>query len=273
MPQRIHEAFSGLPEGERRIADSVLENPAELAVLTGSELATRAGVSNATVSRFFRRIGYDSFDQARQEARKLRAGGSPLFTGARSGSGGHLSDLLHSEIEVLEGTLSRLNPLTLKDISSALATAPRVRCLGYRNSHFLAQYVTAQLAQIRRAVSPLLLPGQTQAEGIALLEPGDLAIVVGLRRRPAGFNRVVAEIADRGARILLITDQSVREAPALATWTIECQVDTPHFADSYVGAISILRLLVLETRRALGGAGQSYLEDVEALRIRLNELE
>ncbi|MCB1328785.1 MAG: MurR/RpiR family transcriptional regulator, partial [Maritimibacter sp.] len=48
---RIHEAYGGLPEGERQIADVVLEAPAELAVVNAGELARRAGVSNATVSR------------------------------------------------------------------------------------------------------------------------------------------------------------------------------------------------------------------------------
>lgn len=154
-----------------------------------------------------------------------------------------------------------------------LAQAPRIRTLGYRNSHFLAEYMTAQLGQMRRAVSPLLLSGQTQAEGIALLSDGDVAIVVGLRRRPAVFNQVLAEIAGRGAKVLLIADQTVRKAPAVATWTLICDVDTPQFADAYSGALALLRLIAVETHRILGSSGRSYLEDVETLRARLGELE
>lgn len=273
MSLLIHEAYAALPEGERRIADSLLSNPAELAVLTATELAADAGVSNATVSRFFKRLGFDSFEQARQMARRMRATGSPLYTGGRAPANERISDFLMSEIAVLEGTLTCLNPMTLREAVAAIATAPRIRTVGYRNSHFLAQYLTAQLSQMRRAVAPLLLPGQTQAEGIALLEEGDLAIVIGLRRRPTGFSRVVEEISLRGAKILLLTDRTVREAPAFATWTIECQVDTPQFADAYSGALSVLRLIAIETRRALGASGQDYLENVEKLRERLQELE
>ncbi|MCA0044875.1 MurR/RpiR family transcriptional regulator [Celeribacter litoreus] len=273
ISKRVHEAYGGLSEGEKRIADSLLHNPSELAVFTATELAGEAGVSNATVSRFFRRLGYDSFEQARQEARKFRAAGSPLFTGGMTPASEQISEVLQSEINVLEGTLTRLNPMTLREIVQAIATAKRVRTLGYRNSHFLAQYFTAQLAQIRRAVSPMLLPGQTHAEGISLLGADDLAIVIGLRRRPANFNRVVEEIAGTGARILLIADQTVREAPAFATWTIECQVETSQFADAYSGALAVLRLLSVEARLALGTAGQTYLEEVEERRDRLQELE
>jgi len=269
----LHEAYGSLPEGERRIADVLLGNPGELAMLTATELAAAAGVSNATVSRFFRRLGYESFEQAKRQARRLRETGSPLYTGSATPASKRISDLLQSEVTVLESTLTRLNPVTLREIVEAMATAPRIRTLGYRNSHFLAQYVTAQLGQIRRAVSPLLLPGQTQAEGIALLDKGDLAVVIGLRRRPAGFTSVVQEISRRGARILLITDKTIREAPAHATWTIDSQVETTQYSDAYSGALAVLRLLAVETRRALGEAGQTYLEEVEALRERLQELE
>lgn len=274
VTQRIHEAYAGLPEGERQIADVILEAPAELAVVTASELAQRAGVSNATVSRFFRRLAYGSFEEARQDARHMRATGSPLFTG-RTGTPTHgaISKLISQECALVEETLSRANPLTLQDIGEAAARAQRIRTLGFRNSHFLAQYLTAQLAQMRPGVAPLLLPGQTQAEGISALGEGDLVIVVGLRRRPAGFTRLVEAIAARKAQVVLIADQTVREAPAYATWTLDCLVDTPEYADSYVGAISLLRLLTLEVGHALGEQGRAHLEDVEDLRSTLGELE
>lgn len=274
ITQRIHEAYTALPEGERQIADAILEIPAELAVWTASELAVRAGVSNATVSRFFKRLAYGSFEEARQDARRLRATGSPLFTGQAGARAGDLiSDLIREESALIEATLSRLNPLTLKDIAKAIARAPRVRTLGFRSSHFLAQYLTAQLSQMRPGVAPMLVPGQTRAEGISALGKGDLAIVVGLRRRPAGFSRIVEAIAARGVRVLLLADQTVREAPAHATWTLDCVVDTTQFADSYVGAVSVLRLLTLEVGRALGEKGRAHLEEVEGLRTDLGELE
>lgn len=274
LAKRIHEAFSGLPDGERRIAETVLHDPAELAVATASELAQQAGVSNATVSRFFRRLGYSNFEAARQEARRMRATGSPLYTGRKAQQAADpISDLVAQEAALIEATLSRLNPLTLREIGEAIASAARIRTLGYRNSHFLSQYITAQLAQMRPGVSPLLLPGQTRAEGIAALEEGDLAIIVGLRRRPRDFTETVEAIAARGVKIVLLADQTVREAPAMATWTLDCVVDTPQFADSYVGAMSVLRLMTIEASRALGDRGQKHLERVEDLRGEMDELE
>jgi DNA-binding MurR/RpiR family transcriptional regulator len=272
--QRIHEAYPKLPEGERKVAEIILAAPAELAVCNAVEVAAKAEVSNATVTRFFQRLDYANFEEARQEARRVRATGSPLFSGqGAKAKADPISRLIHEEVAVIEATLSRVNPLTIREISNAIAAAPRIRTIGYRNSHFLAQYVTAQIAQMRPGVAPLLMTGQTESEGISSLGPKDLAIVVGLRRRPAGFSAMVEAIAARGTKILLLGDETIRTAPAFATWTLECVVDTPQFADSYVGALSILRLIAIDLERTLGKAGHGYLQEVEDLRDRLGELE
>lgn len=272
--QRIHAAYPALTDGERKVADVILGSPADLAVCTAVEVASSAGVSGATVTRFFQRMNYASFEAARQDARRLRATGSPLFSGSGEGAKGDaISRLIDEETAVINATLSRVNPLTIREICDAVVAAPRIRTVGYRNSQFLAQYCAAQLAQIRPGVASLLAPGQTESEGIAALGPKDLAIVVGLRRRPAGFNRLMEAIASRGTSVLLLSDETIRTAPAFATWTLDCVVETPQFADSYAGALAILRLVTIQVEASLGQSGHRYLQDVEDLRLWMTELE
>ena len=274
LSRRIHQAYSNLPEGERRVAGKLLESPGELAIWRASELAQRAGVSNATVSRFFQRLGYRNFEAAKREVRRLREAGSPVYLAqAGRAAPAPLAEVMREESARIEATLAQLDPQAMAGAARAIAAAPRVRTLGFRNSHFLAQYLTAQLAQVRPGVAPMLIPGQTRAEGIAALGPGDVAVVVGMRRRPAGFAQMVAAIAARGARVLLLADPTVRGVPADAAWTLTCVVETSQFADSYVGALALSRLLILEVVHALGDAGNAYLEEVEALRAGLRELE
>lgn len=274
--KRIHRAYDGLPDGERRVADAILDSPHEMAVWTASELAAHAGVSNATVSRIVQRLGYRNFESARQDARKLREIGSPLFM--RSDPDVGLDDrpygkLIRAEAGLIDATLSRIDPDALRAAAEGIARARHVRMLGFRNSRFLADYITAQVAQLRPDVAALVLDGQTFAEGVAGLGSGDLALVVGLRRRPAGFSRLVEAVAMRGAPVILVCDGSLRGAPAHAAWTFSCEVETRSVWDSYAGGMALLRLLAMEAAAALGLAGTRHLEVVEAIREDLNELE
>jgi DNA-binding MurR/RpiR family transcriptional regulator len=279
LTQRIHRVYDDLPDAERRAADMVLDSPGELAALNAAEIAERSGVSNATVSRFFRRLGYGSYDEARRAARTMRAMGSPLYLAEASGraDGASLSKHLAQEAQVIESTLAMLSPLTLDEVAARLvarlAAAPRVRLAGFRNSYFPADYARQTLSQMRPGVALLTAPGQTLAEGVAGVGPGDMVMVIGLRRRPAGFADFMRVVARTGADVALVADRSVRASPAEARWTIACAVETPRSLDSYGDAMAVLRALALETMRRLGQHGRRHLDKIATLLDALGELE
>lgn len=279
--QRIHRVYSELPEGERKAADLVLDMPGELALWSASELAERAGVSKATVSRLVRRLGFGSYEEARRAARELRAEGSPLYlaegarapAAARAASRGAVAQQVAVETNLVEATLSMLNPLTLEAVAELLADARRLRVAGFRNSYFAAEYARTMLAQFRPGVEMLNAPGQTLAEGIAGMGEGDAVLVIGLRRRPAGFNDFVQALAASGAAVVLVSDRSIREAPAAARHNLTCIVETPQAVDSYVGAMALLRLVALSVLTRLDARGRRHLERIEEIHDRLAELE
>ncbi len=142
--QRIHRVYGGLPEGERKAADLILDMPGELAIWSASELAERASVSNATVSRLVRRLGYGSFEEAKRAARTLRAVGSPLYLADRAKEATREHDAIARQITIetklVEATLAMLNPLTLDAVAELLAKGRRLRVAGFRNSYFAAEY-------------------------------------------------------------------------------------------------------------------------------------
>lgn len=277
LAQRVHQNYSQIPEGERKVADVVLQSPGDLALCTASELAVLTGVSNATVSRLFRRLGYANYDEARHAARQLRAQGSPLYLfsspEAPRSSADFLSKHSRQEAGLIEASLATLNPMVVREVAELLAACKRVRFAGFRNSRFLADYATATLCQFRQDVERMNHPGQTLAEGVAGLSKGDVAIIIGLRRRPAFFNGFVKACSSTGAAVVLVADNSIREAPAFAHHNITCTVDTPQLVDSYLGAMAIIRALLLAAIDKLGSEGRQYLFEVEALHEDLDELE
>nr|UXN27305.1 hypothetical protein N8D75_09240 [Curtobacterium flaccumfaciens] len=52
---------ANMPSSMRAIADAVLEDPAAAATTNATDLASRAGVSPATVSRFAQHLGFPNF--------------------------------------------------------------------------------------------------------------------------------------------------------------------------------------------------------------------
>src|SRR5262245_14019434 len=77
IDQRIAERHDALTPQERRAAATLLEHLDDLATYRAAELAELAGVSRATMSRLFRSLGFEGFDDVRDHLRSLRSAGEP----------------------------------------------------------------------------------------------------------------------------------------------------------------------------------------------------
>ena len=75
---RIDAGYASLSRQEQRAADFILDHLGDLASYTATELAQHSGVSKATVSRLFRRLGFSNSQEVREHARALRSSGVPV---------------------------------------------------------------------------------------------------------------------------------------------------------------------------------------------------
>ena len=99
IESRIAECYDELSEIDQRLADVILSAPGQLAMQTATELAASAQVSKATATRFFQKLGYASYDDARAIARAAQVGGSPLYLQARGRRSTRLDDVIQAHLE------------------------------------------------------------------------------------------------------------------------------------------------------------------------------
>jgi DNA-binding MurR/RpiR family transcriptional regulator len=250
LADRIDTSYLELTPQEQRAADFMRVHLADLAVYNATEVARLSGVSKATVSRLYRRLGFDSADDLREHVRGMRAAGTPVPSEALTPHAAHLEQ----EITNLRGALVGLD---LSAPAALIAGARRVLVMGFRNSYPMALHLRQQLVQARSSVELAPQPGQSVGEDIAALEKTDVVVLVGFRRRPEQFARVVTALENSPARLVLITDPSGRRYSRQADRVIECPLDTVSAFDSYAAAASIIGLLassVLAENLRQGGA-------------------
>lgn len=274
----IAKHYDALPTAERKLADTVLEFPGELAAYTATELAEIAGVSKAAATRFFKRLGFNHFEEARRLARDSKNWGSPLYLQSKDeqpqSADQRIAHYLDEEQQNLRKTYHSATLSELDVICEQLVKAKRVWLLGYRNSHYIASYARWQFIQFRSDVH--LLPanaGETMAEYIADLRPDDVVIVIGVRRRVDPLINIMQAIKQTNAPILYLTDPTASKTSAYARWTIKIPVSSSFLFDSYTALMSFTRLLAIETFRASGESGRKHLKNIESIHDTLNEFE
>ncbi len=60
---RIRSEYSSLPPSEKKVADYVLENPENIIYLSVSELADKVNVSDSTIIRFCKNVGFKGYQE------------------------------------------------------------------------------------------------------------------------------------------------------------------------------------------------------------------
>ncbi|GHC32806.1 MurR/RpiR family transcriptional regulator [Aidingimonas halophila] len=278
LEARIQAHYETLPPAEKRLGDLLLNFPGDIANYSAGELAETAGTSKAAASRFFQRLGYKDFNEARRQVREAKRWGSPVYLSSSHGDdrtmpSRFLSDHLQQETLNLTRTLEAIRPDVLRDVADALAKARRVQIVGFRNSRMLALYLQRQLLLMRPDVSLLPQAGQTLGEDLVDMAEPDLLVVIGMRRRVAAIPRLMEIARDSGAQILLVTDPSATQSTDLATWTLDCHVRSSSLLDSYSAAMSVLNLLCVTLFERSLSDPYSRLRRIESLHDELEELD
>lgn len=288
IADRITAGYGQLTPQEQRAADVVLQHLDDLAVYSSAELAEVAGVSRATFSRLYRHLGFESSNEVRQLARERRSQGVPVAAAltaspvggadAHDGDPGHVRDEgeshhLADEHRNLAAVFNPERGPRLADAAAAVGLARRVLVVGWRNSYPVALHLRTQLQQAREAVRLAPAPGQSLSEELMDLGPRDLVVLVGFRRRPRGFEQVLAGCAEAQIPILLFADGSARRYAGSVRYWLECPIDRTGAFDSYATAFSMVAWLADAVLRAGGDTAADRVDQATELFETLAELE
>lgn len=269
---RVRAALPGLHPSERRLADLVLDFPGELASYSATELARLANVSNASVTRFVRRLGYGSFEEARQHARADGQSGAALFlVRAGDAAGDPVGIHLEQGQANLAQTFLSLGAAEIDAMAERLLSARRVLVIGFRTSRAFAQYFYWQTLQVIETMSVVPGPGETLGEHLAGLGREDCVVVFALRRRPKQASAVVEALVRSGAAILYVTDEGVAHDPRMKLH-VRCRTAAPGPLFSHVAVMGVCHLLATRVIERAGATGRRRLAAIESLHEDLDEI-
>ncbi|WP_121255037.1 MurR/RpiR family transcriptional regulator [Nocardioides ferulae] len=266
IDERIARHHGELSPQEQRAAGTLLEHLDDLATYRAAELAQLAGVSKATMSRLFRHLGFTDFDEVREHLRALRSAGEPRRVDGTPSLTAHAAH----EAETIGRTLAQPG---IDEAAALLAGAARVTVAGWRNGYPVALHLRQQLAQVRPDVRVAPAPGQVMGEELADVAAGDALVVMGFRRRPAGFAELLAEAARSGAGVVLVADPTAARHAAHASVWLECDVQSRLAFDSYAAAMSLVSVLADGVLARVGRTGQQRVSAISGAYTRLAEVE
>ncbi|HGP1295736.1 TPA: MurR/RpiR family transcriptional regulator HpxU [Klebsiella pneumoniae] len=274
LDERLKGQYASLSPQEQRVADFIFDHFDDLISYNSAELAQLSGVSKATVSRLFKRLGYDKYKDMRDELRTLRQSGMPL-TDQRDAVQGNTLLTRHFKQEMANLTqwVNALDARQFAEALTAMVAARRIVVIGMRNAYPAALHLRQQLLQARGQVLVLPQPGQSLSEELVDLTADDLVVMMAFRRRPRIVRPLLQQLQRDGVPVLLMCEPQAHSLFPLSRWQLCAPLDSVSAYDSYASVNSLINLLANAFLHETLDSGRPRIHDIATLYQQLDELE
>lgn len=206
---KVKSRFQDLTEVEKRVADFIMEEPEKVLYMTVSELASASKVSDASIIRFARELGFDSFQQLKIALAKEREEtkiNEKDITISKDDSAKEIAEKTKlSCIKAIDDTNSIVDIKKLEDAVRAISGAKRVEVYGVGTSAAVAMVIQYKLIRLGISCKAYDDP-HIQAMSASTMNFGD--VVIGVSHTGSTKDTVdsVKIAKEHGAFVISITD-------------------------------------------------------------------
>lgn len=269
LRRRIENSLAAATRTEAAIAGFFLSDLSSLPFETAGSVARRIGVSEASVGRYCRAIGFRHFKDLKASLRG-DLGDSAFLIGdrlrdfaARSRAGE--SQALEKEIAAIVANHELAAAPAFRAVAARLAKAGKVFVAGFQTERGHAQYLAHGLSYLRPGVHLMDAADGTFAD-LLLDAPGEAALVIVDARRYSRIARHLG-IAARaaGVKVTLITDPYCAWGREAADEVFAVRTDFDQFWDATSAMASLIGLIVNAVFAELGPEVEARLSAMSAL--------
>lgn len=251
---------------EARIAAYLQTRPEAVLLETSAEIARKLDISPMTVTRFFRKLGFDGAQEARAQVKRKTFGPESLRMDLRFGQ--PTDDPLdgRAEEEAAHGAIAAAFALRKTEIWTKIvkliATADSVHSIGFQTMYFLGDGLYRRLSFMRSNCH--LLDGIDGVYAGLMPAPDERAVLVMIDTfRYGAHGPLLAKLArERGAEVIIFADEFCDWAQGITPYVLRYPAET-HFLLALPQGITMgLTLLLQDVAAQLGETATSRIRSL-----------
>lgn len=275
VAELIHRRLDRLTPTERKPARLLLANYPVVGLEPLATFARRAAVSHPSILRFIAKLGYDGYAEFQAELRsELEARlKSPLAKRHEDGgASGDSEDLLARYAEAAAGNIRQsVASMPRSEFDGALELLGEAKntlyLLGGRFTDAVAGYMYMHLRVMRPRVYHVSGPPVSWSEYVLDMDRRSVLVVFDIRRYQGDLIRFADEAAERGARIILVTDNWLSPIAAHAEYVLSARIEVPSNWDSVVAMMTLVEALIAALNDRHWPRLEGRIRELERLRV------
>jgi DNA-binding MurR/RpiR family transcriptional regulator len=268
----IQDDMEGLTRSERQLASVLLQDYPMGGLQSITKLAAAAKVSTPTVIRMARKLGFDGFpalqDALREEvAAQIKKPISKRDAWMADASAEHpLNRFAGAVASNIRHTLDRIDIGVFDAVASLLANPKRdIYVAGGRITRSTADYLFNHLQIIRPHVTELGNSSNVWPQYLLDMDEQSVLVVFDIRRYESHLEKLACLASDRGAKVVLFTDQWGSPITRTADYAFNSLVEAPSSWDSTIAIMLIVEALIAEVQTTRWEESKERIEDLESM--------
>lgn len=268
----ISAGYETLTRAERQLAAFLLENYPVSGLGSITTVAENAGVSTPTVVRMVQKLGYSGFSdfQASLHHELEQTISNPIAKHDRWAANAPGTHILNRFADaVLVNMRNSLSAMDTTDFDAAVEILSNrkkpVYLAGGRITHSLADYFFTHLQVIRSGVTLISSNRSTWPHYVLNMQHGDILVLFDIRRYEQEMETLAKLAAERGALIILFTDQWASPAAQYAKIVFRIHIEVPSAWDSSVVTLLVVEALIEAIQNANWDRTRERIHELEDL--------
>ncbi|MEW6377511.1 MAG: MurR/RpiR family transcriptional regulator [Thermodesulfobacteriota bacterium] len=239
-----------LTPSQRKLMQYILSHDDESIFLNVEDLAKKVDVSEATVVRLSKALGFKGFPEFQRELRLLFR--NRLTTTSRlqktvkkvTDEGDVLIKVLQTDMNNISETLRQTSVQEFRQFIKSIDLAERIIVVGLRSAHSLAIFLGIALEFLQKNVW-VIQPGiMDMWDRLLGLKRGDVVIGISFPRYTKQTVEVLRFAKQKGVKTLAITDSLVSPLAQYADIVLTAQYKMDSFVESFTAPLSLINAIV-----------------------------
>lgn len=249
--QELKENYHRLTKSQKIIGRFMIEHYEEVAMMSALELAEQVDVSDATIIRFARSIGFSGFSELKDHIRYgIKKFDTPYQRVARSleavsSADDVLMQVGKNDLLNLEKFLIDIDRQKIKQTVDCIFAAKTIYLMGMAASVCVIEFLVMHLRRMGFNVRAITEGGSVNLEKLMPMTENDLMIASTFPRYSKDTYHAIAFAKTKGAKVVMITDEDFSMIGMKSDIVLSTRIENLTYFNSLVVPMELCNLLVM----------------------------
>lgn len=243
------ENYKTLTKGEKKIAEFLVKNPKKVMVLSALELGKEIGVSDASVLRFSKIMGFNKFNDFKNYIALELSETSPddriVKNWDNFNSKNDIANkIVNADLENIKDFLLNVDFNEVNEAVDAIAEAKKIYFLGIGSSRAISQFMFWHIKRLGFNAECVNEGGLGLYESFSHIKKGDVVIIFAFPRFLNDEVKAVKLAKEKKAKIITITSNVFSEISFLSNIVFKISVENNGFFNSYIVPMELCNIIL-----------------------------